>query len=408
MHKDLGFEFFTTRRKYDQLFGMIKAGDNENLFKERPDVWRNNLAFYLGHTSAFTRCKLKEAGLEIEYHEFDSILERGVSPENPDQISSKQDFPSYKEIYQYVKSFEFEILKLLDQYDIGEEVLYALKLGIEHERLHIQTTVPLISQLNDSCKSEGCWFDKLIFERVNHAFEIYDGGVVRLGVDKSDQFNWDNEIGNKIIEVKPFQVSVYPITMGDVFDFIECGGYEDESFWSQSLDALNWFKNYNNRLPINLEMKEGKLLFKSLHKSIDKIPFGLPASLNAYEADAIAMFLGGRPISEAEFLLLNNGKVSHNIGMLSLRPNPVRTESSFSIGNQAIWTCDDFLPLCSVEEFTEQRLYNGFSSEWFGRNHRVVKGCSFAGSGCVMTNPSFRDFMQNVIGYCATTYVVKT
>jgi formylglycine-generating enzyme required for sulfatase activity len=56
-------------------------------------------------------------------------------------------------------------------------------------------------------------------------------------------FGWDNEYGERKINVPDFQASEHMITNGEFYQFVKEGGYRTEAYWSE--DGWAW-KNHRN------------------------------------------------------------------------------------------------------------------------------------------------------------------
>lgn len=410
MNRELYEEFVDSYEEYTDLFDLVGL---RALYKQ-PDPLRRELIFYLGHTASFTRSKLRMVGVDLEEHPFDSLFERGVSPDSSSDLDSFRKVDLY-ELVKYRVKVASEVSDLFIKEALcNPDIAYALRMGIEHERLHLQTTYPHICKLDDSDKQHpgGYYLDYYDFNPVGLEFVEVEGGVVRLGsgefVESSTDFMWDNEQGLNEYEVQPFSVSRYPITNTQVIEFIQAGGYQDDEFWEGVYDFGGHVDRIRDRgMPFNFRSDDdGEYLYKTLTNTINRVPLSWPAMLNRYEANAMARFFGGRPISEPEWLLIHDG-VSLPVVRNNYIPRSVMSVGQFQIGNIACWTDQNFGPLCSKSEFKVSDLYPDFSSEWFNRKHGVIKGASFMGRGA-MLNHGFRDFMQNMMDYPASTYVVKS
>lgn len=401
-------DFLESRRNYRKLFRILK----DEAFGEKPDMLRHPLVFYFAHTVAFTRCKLLEAGVKMEKHDFDTLFERGVSPDFEGDVPSLE-FPEMALVGKYISEFRALVYKLIIDTKLNDRQKYALKMGIEHERLHLQTSVPLIMQLDTRfIKNLSLDLEDSDFEKVEMEFRNVQGGLVKYGsghfVESLDKFMWDNEQGIEEFELGDFSVSRYPITNTQVVDFLENGGYESVEFWKEDDESLSWFENFGCKkaVPFNFRKNNtGGYDYRMIDTWINSIPLALPAMLNHHEAGAVARFLGGRMISEAEWMQIHQGLEYGNVGFEKFRPVDVREFEDFEIGNVACWTRGGFGKL-GEGEFVVSDLYPEFSREWFNKKHAVLKGVSFAGSGH-MLDCEFRDFMQKVMYYPASTYVVK-
>lgn len=401
---------------YEALYANVHQTDEA--FAQRPDKFRNTLAFYLGHTAAFTRRRLVDLGL-LKAHKFDHLLERGVSPDSPTSIENKQEWPILRELVSYRRQFRNEVLDLLtrDTFNgIGvDSWQYAILMGVEHERIHLQTSMPLLTKLDPGYKnytSIEAWSQDFESYSASDRILSVDAGEVVYGALGSVQdqvsFGWDNEFGQRRVFVDSFEVSRFPITNSDVLNFIDEGGYERLEFWDGE-NAFRWQSStWNEGKPFNFVLadKGGVWHYRTVFGSIDRIPLAWPAQLNYYEAEAIARFLGGRMITEDQYMLASRGVVagSNNAGLQRLMPVSVNNLEPFESGNVAIWTRGDFAPL-ETGGFQVNTFYPDFSVEWFNSAHAVLRGSTWASTGH-MLDTNYRDFMQKIMHYPASTYVV--
>lgn len=136
---------------YDCLFLSIQEGC---AYYQQPDPLRNPLIFYLGHTAVFYINKLKLAGLIKKgiNAEYEKIFSVGVDPENPEDLfNNNVRWPEEDKVWKYrVQAYEL-ISQLINNIKLPnsinqEDPLWSLFMGIEHERIHFETSSVLIRQ----------------------------------------------------------------------------------------------------------------------------------------------------------------------------------------------------------------------------------------------------------------------
>ncbi len=113
---------------------------------------------------------------------------------------------------------------------------WTIMMGIEHERIHLETSSVLIRQ------------HALEYVRPHPAWEPYEssgqapenqlidvpGGVVHLGKTKTDPtYGWDNEYGRHVAQVAAFQAAKYLVSNREFLAFVQADGYGSESFWEE-------------------------------------------------------------------------------------------------------------------------------------------------------------------------------
>jgi formylglycine-generating enzyme required for sulfatase activity len=60
-------------------------------------------------------------------------------------------------------------------------------------------------------------------------------------------FGWDNEYGERRVDVPDFLASEHMITNGEYWDFVSEGGYRNQEFWCD--DGWAWRKHRNMKWP---------------------------------------------------------------------------------------------------------------------------------------------------------------
>ena len=187
----------------EKLYETLRYDDT---FYRRADRLRHPLIFYFGHTATFFINKLNIARI-IEQRinpRFESMFAVGVDEMSWDDLDEKHyDWPTRQE----VKAYRDQVRTLVDglirqlplTLPIGwDSPFWAIMMGIEHERIHLETSSVLIRQLPleqvvqlpfwDICPHGG--------EPPENRLLPVPAGVVTLGKAKGDPlYGWDNEYG---------------------------------------------------------------------------------------------------------------------------------------------------------------------------------------------------------------------
>ncbi|MFA5045886.1 MAG: DinB family protein, partial [Paludibacter sp.] len=135
----------------EKLYTQLKS---DEVFYHRGDPLRHVLLFYLGHTAVFFINKLFLAKIiDIRINpEFESIFAIGVDEMSWDDLNEKNyNWPSVPEVREYrVKAKQLitdVILKTPLNLPIRwEDPFWIILMGIEHERIHLETSSVLIRQ----------------------------------------------------------------------------------------------------------------------------------------------------------------------------------------------------------------------------------------------------------------------
>jgi formylglycine-generating enzyme required for sulfatase activity len=100
-------------------------------------------------------------------------------------------------------------------------------------------------------------------------------------------FGWDNEYGERSMDVPDFSASEHMITNGEFYEFVKSGGYRNEECWSD--DGWAWRTHRNMKWPFFWEpdgpagSNEYKL--RTIFNIVN-MPWDWPVDVNYYEARA--------------------------------------------------------------------------------------------------------------------------
>ncbi len=135
---------------YDWLFSSIKEAET---YYVSPDPLRNPLIFYWGHTAAFYINKLVAAGLleqGIDAH-YEELFAKGVDPSLPEHLAVHDLWPAVAAVnnYRTMVKQTVEACIAAQTYPVAvtpTHPLWALLMGIEHDRIHFETSSVLLRQ----------------------------------------------------------------------------------------------------------------------------------------------------------------------------------------------------------------------------------------------------------------------
>ncbi len=204
-----------------------------------------------------------------------------------------------------------------------------------------------------------------------------EAGSVVLG--RSEGFGWDNEFDAHTVDVTAFEMDRYKVTNGDYLKFIEAGGYEEKSLWSE--DAWQW-KQGITRPVFWKNLNTYRTMFQEI-----PLPLDWPVYVSHSEASAYARWVGKSLPTEAEWQRAAEDSPIGNAGFHRWDPVPV---DSGMIGNGWEWTSTLFRPFPGFKAFP---FYPGYSANFFDDQHYVMKGGSARTAECLL-RPSFRNWFQ--------------
>ncbi len=387
----------------EALFKLLK---HDATYYKRADPLRHPLIFYLGHTAVFFMNKLILAGLvkeRVNPH-FESIFAIGVDEMSWDDLNENHyDWPDVSAVWEYRERVKEVVLKVIDHTPLEmpiswENPFWIIMMGIEHERIHLETSSVLIRQLpieeintgafGTICEDTG--------EAPENSFVSVEGGTVTLGKPKNHAYyGWDNEYGNYTEEVAPFKAGEMLISNGEFKQFIDAGGYENRNYWTG--EGWSWCTYKEAQYPLFWE-KDPQGFKLRLVDRIVEMPWSWPVEVNYLEAKAYANWLSEqdgksyRLPSEAEWYKMaqENGlkdkpvlaeNVNINLQQFA-SPMPVnknKTGAFYDLaGNVWQWTEN---PITGFPGFKVHPLYDDFTTPTFDGKHNIIKGGSWISTG---------------------------
>ncbi|MFQ5526150.1 MAG: SUMF1/EgtB/PvdO family nonheme iron enzyme [Thermoanaerobaculia bacterium] len=405
---------------YAWLFGALL--DDDQALPAQPHPFRNKLAFYLGHTAAFAVQKLRQAGLldSPVSIELDGALDRGVWPRSADDIAGAQAWPDGERLLRYRQKVTEVVGDVISGVPLEPPItqkspLWGLLMGIEHEWIHFQTSVPLIRRipLEQLSSPEGWRTAPIEWDSGLRArWLTIPGGALSWGRSPEPVtcFGWDNEFGRRDTRVEAFAVRSHAVTNEEYLAFVRAGSYERRDLWT-SAESESWFETLQPKHPASwIAMGDGEFRYRSLFGE-HELPLQWPVEVCRHEAVAFARWSGARLIREEEFRLLLSRDLDspetpldperHNVALRYGSPTPVgmlpdaRGESGVEIlGSVSYWGHEDFASIPGTR-LRPHALYEDFSHPWFRGDHGVLLGAPFSAGGHLLQVGLMRDFMQN-------------
>lgn len=394
---------------------LMKSIQGEETFALNPDPLRNPLIFYLGHTPAFYLNKLLmvnllEKGLNPRY---EMLFGVGVDPANVDDFNteiSQIQWPKLAEVWSYRQQAYELIFNRVKNVTLTLPIhenhpFWALIMGIEHQRIHIETSSMLIRQLplDQVQRPQGWKYAPTYGEIGTDKMIEVSGGIVELGKPENcPVYGWDCDTGYRQVEVKPFSASQSMITNGQFLEFVNAGGYKKQDYW----DAESWQWKLKNgvKYPKFWLVHDGNYQYRAMFDKMD-LPLDWPVEVNHYEAMAYCRWKGEgiRLMTEAEWNLATlgiprpkNGVApetvqDYNLNLTWGSPSPVgllKTAESPSgfydlRGNVWEWLGDNFNPLSG---FKTHFLYENNSAPYFDDQHKMMLGGSWITNGTEALN----------------------
>ncbi len=212
-----------------------------------------------------------------------------------------------------------------------------------------------------------------------------------------------------------FAIDSLPVTNGQFFEFMDSGGYEEESYWRP--EDWRWKNLENKRHPSCWCWLNGQWTYRAIFDefALEKVA-NWPVYASLAEARAYARWCGKRLPTEAEFHRAayygpdehesqypwgngNPDKSHGNFNFSLWSPAPVgaspagtsRWGVSELVGNGWELTDTPFAPLPGFTPYIQS--YPEYSADFFDGKHFVVKGASWA-TDADLVRPSLRNWYQ--------------
>ncbi|HUH43122.1 MAG TPA: 5-histidylcysteine sulfoxide synthase [Sulfurimonas sp.] len=422
--------FHNTFSLFEKVFEVLKDDD---VFYNKSEITRHPMIFYFGHTATFFINKLINMKIikERVNPEFESIFAVGVDEMEWDDVeSSNYKWPKVHDVREYRNRVREAVDELIMTLPLTMPIddkspMWIILMGIEHERIHIETSLVLHRQMPIELVKEIKEFNICTHSAEapqNSMIEI-SGKSVRLGKDKGHNlYGWDNEYGKYEESVEDFKVSKFLVSNGEFMEFVKDNGYENNEFWDD--EGQKFLEITGAKYP-TFWVKEGDVYkYRALSKIID-MPLDWPVDVNALEAEAFCRYKSKKDgqkyslPSEAEYrVLYDYAKLEDIPDFHGSRANlnfyhyssscPVN-EFSFNgiydvVGNVWQWSRT---PIFGFEGFEIHPAYDDFSTPTFDAKHALILGSSWASSGNLIMKHSRYAFRRHFFQNAGFRYVIS-
>ena len=410
------------------LYRQLKSDD---VFYKRGDQLRHIILFYLGHTAVFFINKLYLAKL-IDKRinaDFESIFAIGVDEMSWDDLDNNHyDWPPVSEVRDYRDKAKEVILKVIDETPLEmpinwENPFWMIMMGIEHERIHLETSSVLIRQLpledvvpnlfGERCETTG--------DAPENKMIPVNGGVIKLGKQPDFHlYGWDNEYGNYEEEVSDFEAAKYLTSNVEFLEFIEDNGYNREEFWTE--EGWSWRNFKQAQMPLFWRKDERGYRLRLVAEEIE-MPWSWPVEVNYLEAKAFCNWKSAktgkiyRLPTEAEWYILHGTAGLTDVTEWDIAPGNINLEHFASpcpvnmfeqgsffdvIGNVWQWT---ETPITGFPGFKVHPMYDDFSTPTFDGKHNLIKGGSWISTGNEATIHSRYAFRRHFYQHAGFRYI---
>ncbi|RDV23927.1 5-histidylcysteine sulfoxide synthase [Alteromonas aestuariivivens] len=418
--------FLNAYDTYEALFSNLA---NDDAFYQRPEKLRHPLIFYYGHTATFFINKLilaKQLNQRIN-PQFESMFAIGVDEMSWDDLNDDHyDWPEVQQVRDYRRQVKARVCDVIARLEFTMPIdwnspMWPVIMGIEHERIHLETSSVLIRQLPlEWIAPQPEW--RLCLERgqapENTLIAVEGGKVSQSKRQDGDYYGWDNEYGQMNAEVEAFRTSRYLVSNGEFLAFVEAGGYLEDRYWQP--EGLKWRQYTHAMYPVFWRSTDTGYIYRAMTEEFP-LPLNWPVEVNYHEAKAFCNWKSaqlGKPIrlpTENEWMRLRDSvgltQVLYTDGAnlqlcqyASSVPVNWHAQGDFFdvVGNVWQWT---ETPIYPFPGFDVHPLYDDFTTPTFDNKHNLIKGGSWISSGNEATRDCRYAFRRHFYQHAGFRYV---
>jgi 5-histidylcysteine sulfoxide synthase len=229
---------------YDIDEALFRPFKSKDAFYIRAESLRHPLIFYLGHTSVFYTNKLIAAKLLNERinPRYESLFAIGVDEMSWDDLNDAHyDWPSVDQVKTYREKVRETVDRIIRTIPLSipitwDDPAWALMMGIEHARIHLETSSVIIRQLPVKYLSLDPLWARCTKSgsAPKNTLVTIPGGTVSLGKTKSHPlYGWDNEYGSHAALINEFRAGKFLVSNEEFLDFIQDDGYGQKRWWTE-------------------------------------------------------------------------------------------------------------------------------------------------------------------------------
>lgn len=430
--------FLATFDTYEDLFSLLNC---DEAYYRKPINLRHPLIFYLGHTATFFINKLVLARL-IDTRvnpRFESLFAVGVDEMSWDDLGVEHHmWPAVAEVFTYRRHVRELVESVINSAPLNlpldwSNPWWAIVMGIEHERIHLETSSVLIRQqllhwVAPQAKWSACATSG---PAPRNNLITVPAGTVYLNKHIGDAYyGWDNEYGQHRAELDEFQASCFLVSNQEFLTFVQAGGYQQTEWWEP--EGRGWLDysgataptfwcatSTENTLPTGADQWQLRLLAE-----VVAMPWDWPVEVNYHEAKAFCNWkkmTTGLPVrlpTEDEWYRLYDvagcGEVGSALAPANLHldhfasPCPVNRfpQGDFYdvVGNVWQWT---ETPIYPFPGFEVHPWYDDFTAPTFDERHNLIKGGSFISCGNETLKNSRYAFRRHFFQHAGFRYIVS-
>ncbi|PIJ48316.1 SAM-dependent methyltransferase [Erwinia sp. OLTSP20] len=426
--------FIQTWELYESLFSCLR---DPRAWYTKAIPLRHPLIFYYGHTATFYINKLM-AGQLIDQRldaSIEAMMAIGVDEMSWDDLDDNHyQWPDISQLQDYRNRVKNQVIAVIKTLPLTLPVswnspAWVILMGIEHERIHLETSSVLIRQLpvewvQPQPHWPACPLARYQRDQVpENRLLTVAGGRVTLG-KTDDTYGWDNEYGRQVHDISDFQASQMLVSNAEFLHFVQDGGYHQSRWWDD--EGRGW-REYTSAIMPTFWVGEPEnpdgLKLRLMTEEV-AMPWDWPVEVNQLEAAAFCRWKAAQTgltvqlPSESEWYRLREAIAGDqpqwqqppgNINLAwwaSSCPVDTFRQGEFYdlVGNVWQWTST---PINGFEGFRVHPLYDDFSTPTFDGKHSLIKGGSWISTGNEALKSSRYAFRRHFFQHAGFRYVVS-
>ena len=420
-----------TMDTFERLFTLFV---DDSVFYQRPERLRHPHIFYFGHTAVFFVNKLILAKLLPERinPRLESVFAVGVDEMSWDDLNEAHyDWPTVEETRAYRQQVRAIVDQLIRTLPLNLPIdwnspFWPILMGIEHERIHLETSSVLIRQTPiESVQPQPTHWPICEDVGPNHSNELVSVPAGKVVLGKHDRFyGWDNEYGRHEAEIPAFSASRFLVSNGEFLEFVRDGGYHQDAYWGE--EGLAWRQFRQPEHPVfwiaDTSQPDG-FRYRTLATEIP-LPLNWPVDVNQLEAEAFCNWLSAKtgrtvrlPFEDEWRRLLDESGLPDQADWQGIPPGNIALGYEASacpvnrfrhgdfydvVGNVWQWTNT---PIYPFEGFEVHPLYDDFTTPTFDGKHNLIKGGSFISTGNEALQSARYAFRRHFFQHAGFRYV---
>ncbi|WP_297911345.1 5-histidylcysteine sulfoxide synthase [Thiomonas sp.] len=423
-------DFHASFDRYESLFEVLRG---EQAYTVKPIPLRHPLIFYYGHTATFFVNKLVLAGVLQQRIDprLESMFAVGVDEMSWDDLDEAHyDWPTSAEVRAYRDRVRQTVDRLIRELPLASPIAWdspwwVILMGIEHERIHLETSSVLMRQHRlefvrphpdwQPCPERG--------EAPRNQLVPVAAASFRLGRDREDPgyYGWDNEFGDHAANTAPFQAARHLVSNREFLEFVETGGYADDSLWSE--EGAAWKAFAKARHPSFWLRGDAGWRLRLMCEEVD-MPWNWPVETNFHEAQAFCNWKSARDGLQVRLPSEDEWHALRLAAGIADGPQALPATANLELDHWAsscpvdrfahgrfhdvvgnVWQWLD-TPTYPFPGFDVHPVYDDFTTPTFDQRHNLIKGGSWISCGNQALPISRYAFRRHFFQHAGFRYVV--